>query len=138
MNDGYTLNVLNAIAHNAILTQVGDGLYRIDEELGLSMAAVDEEEASLFPQYGDTIAAHIDKDGTLIFDRVHERGQYQRLVYVLDATTIRSPGVVELLKEISRVGGCWGTMMGGVLSVSIPNSSEINLSARLHAAIHEA
>jgi hypothetical protein len=110
------------------VTIVGEGLFRLDEEPLLFLAADNESEIGLFPRYGDTIFGERIDETTIRYLGVCERGQYNHYDFIVTEKLAESPRMAEFLNKVVHDGGHWERRMGGVLVLSLPKASLINPS----------
>jgi hypothetical protein len=100
------------------LVQVGDRLYRLG---GVPVFA---ESAS----FGDVIEAEQGEGGRLRFVRVAERGGWRTYDFILPAHKIDSEWGQSLLAELTKRGGHWERVFGGVLFLCIPPGVDLDPS----------
>jgi hypothetical protein len=92
------------------------------------------EEAPLLTEsvfYGDIIEAERQSDGSLLFTQVLERSGMWHYEYILPRSIFESDGFKKLLDRIVEAGGHWTQTFGGVLLVSLPKESELNMAQEI-------
>ena len=128
-----TVNIVagDKTAYEAQVTQLGPNIYKLDEELGLVLAAESEEDAERFPRFGDIIETKVIPDGSLLFVRVIERGPFRHHQTALSRQLADSASLARLLDEVIAAGGHWQRILGGVLFISLPEGSTLDFETRL-------
>ena len=129
-----TLITNGKTAYDALVSRVGPDLYRLDEELGLVLAADSDDDVPHLPRYGDTINTYSRDDGVLVFKSIHAKGPYQHFEFTLSKGAAQSSALSAFLQEITALGGHWQHIMGGLLFISIPDSSPIDVPAAVRRA----
>ena len=133
----HTFSFFGTTTSEVEFTEVGTGLYRLDEELGMSLM-VDDEQLDKLPRFGDTIQATQDQDGTLVFEGLHARGPNKHFDFVLSQAEMESPAFAKQFRKIIDAGGSCQRIMSGLLFISIPSASEIDVPSLLRQAQSEA
>lgn len=105
------------------VTQVGDDLYRLEEEACLFLGAETDEDAELYPRYGDVIQARILDTTTIQYEGIHSRAPLNHFVFAISETFAKSEVLEGFLKTLVHRGGIWGIHIGGLLMISIPIES---------------
>lgn len=101
---------------NVFVTQLGRTLYRLEQ------SPLDERAF-----YKDVIKAKKRDDGCLLFEKVVKPSGRNNFCYLLSNKFCEAKGFEELLKKIEKSGGYWEQVFGGVLVISLPPDSQINL-----------
>jgi hypothetical protein len=101
-----------------LVSSLGENRYRLEEAPLLT--------ESVF--YGDIVEAEKQADGSLLFTQVFERSGMKNYDYILPRSSFESAEFERLLERIDEAGGHWTQAFGGVLLVSMPPKSELNVS----------
>lgn len=93
------------------LTEVGPGLYRLEESAFAGDAV-----------YGDTIRAHRTPSDELIFREIADRSALITQSWILSAEVLAAPPIRAILASVMAAGGMWEQAFGGMLIVHTPPS----------------
>ena len=113
-------------AFDVRVTVVGEGMFRLEEEPLLFLAADRAEEIELYPRYGDTVFAERIDSTTARYLGICERGHYKHHDFVLSEALARSSCLAEFLSKVVQDGGHWEQHMGGVFAIALPPSSSLD------------
>ncbi len=118
MSEGFTIDIDfgDVKIGNVPVTPVRENLYRLEQ------SPLDERAF-----YKDIIQAKKHEDGSLIFEKVVEPSGRNNYCYLLSKKFYETSEFEELLKKIEESEGHWEQVFGGVLVVSLPSDSRLNL-----------
>lgn len=108
------------------VTVVGEGLFRLDEEPLLFLAADAARDMELFPRFGDIIFAERINSTTVPYLGISERGPYRHYDFLVTQQLSESPRLASFLAEVVQGGGRWERCMGGILVLSLPATSPLD------------
>ena len=124
--------------HGTAIVQIAPNCFRLDEELGLFLAAKDHEDRSTFPRLGDSIETVAKSDGSFEYVRVTSRGPFRHYERMLSPQLLFSPSLYEFLANLRSVGGHWLLFMSGFLVTSVPKNSSFDFEEQLSRAASDA
>jgi hypothetical protein len=101
---------------NVLVTSLGENQYQLEQ------SPLDE---TVF--YKDIIQAKKQDDGSFLFEKVLEPSGRDNYCYLLSKKFYETPEFESLLNRIDKSDGYWEQVFGGILVVSLPRNSEINL-----------
>jgi Domain of unknown function (DUF4265) len=100
-----------------LVSSLGENRYRLEESPLLTESAF----------YGDIIEAERQADGSLLFTQVLERSGMKNYDYILPRSIFESDEFEKLLERIDEAGGHWTQAFSGVLLVSLPKESVLDI-----------
>lgn len=126
MNDSFRTNLtINDVTHSDFLvTKIAENLYQLEEHPVFSDAV----------NYKDVIEARTE-DGILTYKTLYQVSNFLHSDYVISKKLCESSEFRNLLNDIDKLGGYWTQAFGGILIVSLPEQSELDLDEKMESLV---
>ena len=82
--------------------------------------------------YLDIIELEPQTDGTMLFKRIITPANFRKFVFIIPESFIDTDGLQRILDRVIEVGGGCARMLGGMLTICIPPTSDYDPTADLN------
>ena len=116
---------VESITVSVPLTEVGDGLYRLEGvPLGVGSAG-----------FGDIIEVEPGEEGRLRFVCVAERGGWRTYDFALPLAMMGSERLEALERKLEAQGVYWERLFGGLLFICVPHDVDLDPTSWVESAV---